>query len=66
MEEWIKMRRTHLVEQVEILERNVIKYEKIDVSGWDDLNKDNVTRAIEDSRKLIDHYTEEIKLIDRS
>ncbi len=60
------MRRTHLVEQVEILERNVIKYEKIDVSGWDNFNKDNVTRAIEDSRKLIDHYTEEIKLIDSS
>ena len=66
MEEWIKMRRMHLIEQVELLEKNVIEYNKIDLSRLDDLNKDNVNRAIEDSQKLIDHYTEEIKLIDNS
>ena len=60
------MRRMHLIEQVELLEKNVIEYNKIDLSRLDDLNKDNVNRAIEDSQKLIDHYTEEIKLIDNS
>jgi len=66
MEEWIKMRRAHLIETITLLQRNVTEHEKIDVSGWDNLNKDNVIRVIEDSQKLIDVYTEEIKLIDRS
>lgn len=44
----------------------MIEYQKIDVSGLDDSNKDNVNRVREDSQKLIDRYAEEINLIDKS
>lgn len=48
------------------IESQLIEYKKIDLSGLDDINKDNVNKTIERSHKLINEYAEQIKIIDKS
>ena len=54
MESWLQMRKQHLMNRITQIESQLIEYQKIDLSNFDDFNKDNVNRAIEQSHKLID------------
>ena len=64
MEDWIKIRR-YMLEEMIFLENHLVELNKINSSGLDDLNKDNLVRAIENTQNRIDLQSEQIKSIDK-